>query len=106
MDAPLPGPEALGLLVGLLVVVATTVLLRQAVGRGAVTDRGAGVLVVLGLGWQQLNKPIEGVVLWVVTPSHGLVLADLVAAPAAAIVAGHVLMRLRGSVQAGAVQPA
>lgn len=91
----LPALVVLGFAVGAVLALATVLVLRQAVARGHASDRGVVALVVIGLAWQQANSPIEGVVLWTVTPSHGLVLADLAAAPAAAIVVGHVLMRLR-----------
>ena len=48
-------------------------------------------LVGLGLVWQQLDQSFEGAILWTVTPSHGLVLADLVALPALALVTVHAL---------------
>jgi hypothetical protein len=34
-------------------------------------------LAVLSVGWLLVNKPLEGPVLWVLTPGHGLVLSDL-----------------------------
>jgi hypothetical protein len=34
-------------------------------------------LSALSLGWLLVNKPLEGPVLWVLTPGHGLALSDL-----------------------------
>jgi hypothetical protein len=34
-------------------------------------------LAALSVGWLLVNKPLEGPVLWVLAPGHGLALSDL-----------------------------
>jgi hypothetical protein len=80
----------LGLVVGVVLSVVTVVALRRFFA-GTLSSPVAALLVVLGLAWQQANHSIEGVILWTVTRTHGLVLADLLGAPAAALVIAHVL---------------
>jgi hypothetical protein len=79
-----------GLSVGVLLSLATVLAARRFV-TGTMSSPVAALLVVLGLAWQQANHSIEGVILWTVTPTHGLVLADLLGVPAAALVIAHAL---------------
>jgi hypothetical protein len=85
-----PTPVVVGLVVGVVLSVATIYAARRQAD-GAMSSPVAALLVVLGLAWQQANHSIEGVILWTVTPTHGLVLADLLGAPAAALVIAHAL---------------
>ena len=86
----MPTPVVLGLVVGVVLSVVTVFAARRFVA-GTMSSPVAALLVVLGLAWQQANHSIEGVILWTVTPAHGLVLADLLGAPAAALVIAHAL---------------
>ena len=86
----MPTPVVVGLVVGVVLSVVTVFAARRFFA-GAMSSPVAALLVVLGLAWQQANHSIEGAILWTVTPTHGLVLADLLGAPAAALVVAHVL---------------
>ena len=83
-------PVIVGLVVGVAFSLVTVLAARRFVA-GTMSSSTAALLVVLGLAWQQANHSIEGVILWTVTPTHGLVLADLLGAPAAALVIAHAL---------------
>ncbi len=50
----------------------------------------AAVLVVLAVAWVLVNGPVEGRVLVVFSPAHGLTVADL-ASVAALLIAGALL---------------
>jgi hypothetical protein len=55
----------------------------------------AAVLVVLAVVWVLVNGPVEGRVLWIITPTHGLTVADL-ASLAAVLVAVVLVWPRRG----------
>lgn len=59
-----------------LLLTATSWCLARPSKRSAVTTLVAAVV------WILVNGPLEGPVLWVVTPSHGLTVADLLSAAA------------------------
>lgn len=46
------------------------------------SKRSAATTLVAAVAWILVNGPLEGPVLWVVTPSHGLTVADLFSAAA------------------------
>jgi hypothetical protein len=47
----------------------------------------AGALVALAGTWLAVDGPLEGPVLWDLTPAHGITAADLLAIPALAVAA-------------------
>lgn len=62
-----------------LVLAALAACLAAAVARPALLS--AAGLVVLAVLWPIVNGPLEGPVLWVIAPGHGLALSDLVTFP-------------------------
>ncbi len=90
--AALPQSPGLGLTVGLALAAATGLVAARS--RGRVGPRPALLLLFLVAAWQPLNQSIEGPVLWTVTSTHGLTTADLLAAPALALLASAARDRL------------
>lgn len=82
---------ALVLLVGTALAVATCVALHAAQRSGVITDRSAWTVLALSVFWLGANGPVEGAVLWTLTADRGLTVADLLAAPAAALLLRWVL---------------
>jgi hypothetical protein len=76
-------------------------LVRRAPSIEAVT-----ALTALGIAWQQLNHSIEGTVLWSVTATHGLAVADLLGVPAAVLISHSLLQLAVPAVLAGDVSGA
>ena len=71
----------------------TLVLLVLVAGTGDRTGRtGAVVLALVSVLWLFVNQPMEGAVLVVVSPSHGLTAADL-AGLVGLVLAGWRLLR-------------
>lgn len=70
-------------------------LLGGTVVVGALARRAAWVLAVAVLGalWVVVNRPLEGPVLWVVAPGHGLTAADLLSPGCVALAAAGLGIR-------------
>jgi hypothetical protein len=67
---------------------------------GSYGRRGAAALAVLSVLWLLVNNPMEGPVLLVITPGHGVTGGDLAGLAGLAIAAWRVLaprMRARGA---------
>ncbi|MCU1691218.1 MAG: hypothetical protein JWM64_309 [Frankiales bacterium] len=97
---------------GTLAAIAALVPLLVGTGAGAVALTGVRrletpslvLMVLAGAAWLLLNEPIEGPVLVVFTPDHGLTLADLVALPAALVVSCLLVERGRCEAREQAVR--
>ncbi len=55
----------------------------------------AAILVLLAVGWALINGPVEGPVLWSLTPAHGFTVADLASVAAVMVAAVLVWPRRR-----------
>ncbi len=92
-------PRALAFLVALALLLGTATALQDALGpalaRGAVL-RPVLQLLVLSAAWLLVNSPVEGRVLWVPLPRHGLTQADMLAVPPLLVAGLLAVLRLRG----------
>lgn len=82
-------------LVSLLALVTGTALAGVAVGRRALALPAALLVLLSSAGWLRYDRRLEGPVLVELLPGHGLVLADLVAAPGLLLVGALALQALR-----------
>lgn len=85
--------HALGLALLILVIVLLAVItpaLPRTAGRVS-----ALVLTALGVVWLMANTPMEGGVLWTITPSHGLTDGDMLSVAAFAVAAYTLVRSLR-----------
>ena len=90
--------RSLALVVAVLLVVAVGSALMSLVagtlGRGALL-RQIGQLLAASLAWLLVNRPVEGRVLLVVAPGHGLTQADLLVLPAVLLAGLLTAIRLK-----------
>lgn len=78
---------AVVVLVALVATMGWTIVTRQQVP--------ALALLVCSVGWPFVNGPLEGPVLWVLSPGHGLVLSDLLAPLGVLIATARLYFRRR-----------
>lgn len=76
-------PRAVRALLEALTAAAATAALRDESRAADLT--WAAVLALAAVTWLEVNGPVEGAILWTVTPDHGLTSADLRALPAAGV---------------------
>lgn len=85
----------------LVALLAATVLSLVRPGPPAVV-----AVVAAGVAWWLVNGPVEGPVLHVVTPTHGLTVADLLVPPLVALAVLAAVRRRRGLRAAAGGRPA